>query len=107
MFAPNQNPIDLVPEEETRVLLQPHLDTLRKCISNAWDAWIKLATTDPTFRASLDVIARAACISAHIREEVRKAFQSREDEGIRMWNKGRLFLLDIQGRILIRFKKLS
>lgn len=107
MFITKNNPIDLLSEDEARALLEKHLKELRQCISDAWAAWVLLGSRAPEFRVDLDAVARAACLSSHIRARVRECFQGREAEGIFIREKGRLFLLDICGKVLIRFKKLS
>lgn len=95
----------IIPEDQTKELLKPHLDLLFICVKDAWATWEKLGVKSPEIRKPLDSTARANIIWNHIKQNVKNRF--RDIPGVSVREKGRLFALDISGVALIRFKKLN
>lgn len=87
---------------EARGLLGPHIPTLKKCVdAGLYDFNVEHGSN----RHYLSPHSRAMIIRDLIIFHVRKAFDGKE--GVSIIEKGRLFLLNIGGKILLRFKKMN
>lgn len=96
---------NIISETEAVELLTPHFDRLFLCAKEAWDSWEQLGKVAPELRKAMDTTARANFVSSHFRENVRKRFKG--IAGVSICEKERLFALDIEGLVLLRFKKLD
>jgi len=88
--------------DEARGLLDPHIPTLKKCVDAGLDDFNVKHGSD---RHYLSPHSRAMIIRDLIIFHVRKAFDGKE--GVSIMERGRLFLLNIGGEILLRFKKMN
>jgi len=88
--------------DDAKRLLGPHLSTLKSCV----DAGIEKFNVDHgSNRHYLSPHSRANIIRDLIIYHVRIAFESKD--GVTIMERGRLFLLNIGGEVLLRFKKMN
>ena len=91
-----------VSSEEAKLILAPHLDNLQICVSRGLQEY---CSAYPSVRHLHSPWSRATLVRDHIVAQVRKAFE--EVEGIKIIQKQGLFLLSIEGKLLLRFKKFN
>lgn len=97
--------ISVISEDAARNLLSPYRDLLRQCIKEAWEAWEKFGKVAADLRAPLGNRSRASFVYDHMIANVRKKFDDLPN--VRIRDKGGVTILDIEGKVCIRFKKLD
>jgi hypothetical protein len=95
----------IIPEIQAKELLKPYFDRLFLCVKDAWEAWEKLGRVAPELKKPLDSTARANYLWNHIKSNVRRRFK--DVRGVTIIEKGRTFVLSIDGVALLRFKKVD
>ena len=92
----------VVSVDDAKRLLAPHLSTLKTCV----DAGVEKFNVDQgANRHYISPHSRANLIRDLIIYQVRKAFEGKD--GVTIIEKGRLFLLNIGGKVSLRFKKMN
>jgi hypothetical protein len=92
--------------EDAEALLEPYLLEVRECYNHAWEAWETLGDKLPEIRRVLSASARARFIYDVTTDRARRVFGDPERQGVRVLVVRGLFVLDIGGMALVRFKKL-
>lgn len=98
-------PSNYISEEDAKKILEPHLIILSNCIKAAWLKWENLNEIAPDFRFPLSSRTRACCIYDHICHEIKHQFL--ETKGVYVSESRGFLLLNIDGLVLIRFKKIN
>src|ERR1051325_7384715 len=94
----NQPPI---PPDDAENLLNRLFNDFWMIVGAAWQSWENLPALE---RMKLDARARAACINRFIVFEAKLHFS--KVNGVNVVERRGMFLLSVEGRVLLRFKKL-
>jgi hypothetical protein len=92
--------------DDAEALLQPYLAEVRECYNHAWEAWETFGEKLPDLRRAISASARARFIYDVTTDHARRLFGDPDRKGVRVLMIRGLFVLDIQGMALVRFKKL-
>lgn len=92
----------LITQSESLSILKPYQSKIRECVVSGWNAYI---TQYAHVRDVLTPRTRANIVFDHMCHHARQQFANTKDVHIRETNG--LFLVDIQGKLQIRFKKLD
>jgi hypothetical protein len=93
-------------QDDAETLLEPYLAEVRECYNHAWEAWETFGETLPNIRRALSPSARARFIYDMTTDHARRVFGDPDRDGVRVLTVRGLFVLDIEGIALVRFKKL-
>jgi hypothetical protein len=93
-------------QDDAEALLQPYLVEVRECYNHAWAEWEKFGETLPAMRRALSPSARARFIYDWTTDHARRLFGDPDRQGVRILSVRGLFVLDVEGLALVRFKKL-
>lgn len=91
--------------ERAKRILSPFLVAFREAIMEAWNAWERLAKTDPEFRRPLMGRSRAACMYDHITANVRRKLS--DIKGVRLSDERGFLVVILGADYVVRFKKLD
>lgn len=92
----------LISEQEAKFILEPHLSAFRQVMENAWQDWISIPDEQ---RVKLDARSRASCLYAFIMHHAKTRFDN--VPGLKLIEKRGLFLVDVNDKVVVRFKKLG
>ncbi|OLR89536.1 hypothetical protein [Actinokineospora bangkokensis] len=93
----------LMTREQAELALADHVGVLNKCFELAWKRWCEWLHDLPGSPADVTANARAQTLHGFIVAEVRRSMSGRE--GVQVFHKNGLWLVRIQDRLVIRFKK--
>ena len=91
-----------ISSEEAKAILEPHIRTLQNCVISGLDEYNQYYSSTHHI---LSPHARARIIRDHIIFSVKKDFEG--VNGVKISNKRGLFLLFIDEKLLLRFKKIN
>ena len=97
--------IDLVDQAEAKGLLAPYVAIIRKAMDEGWNRWEELGNGASHLKHPLLARTRANFISDHIAHFIDQRF--RGDKHALVTKDRGFLLLNIRGKLLIRFKKLD
>jgi hypothetical protein len=98
----NTSDRSLVPEDEARRLLSPHLDKIRGCITSGFERWRQVMAASPIHCCEFHSRTKAGAINDLVIAEARTAFEQDKDVGVD--EKFGFPVFVVQGRLLMRFK---
>lgn len=93
-----------ISQARAKRILAPYLSLLAECVERAWARWWE--EIPPSARLAADPRGRAAMVYCFIIDEARARFDSMSGVSIRKTPQGLLWV-NIQGLLLVRFKKLD
>ncbi len=89
-----------ISEEAARAILKPYENDLQDCIISAWNTYSQYA-----FRHIHTARTRACIVHDHMVDNARQRFENRPNT--RTYEIGGVFFVEIEEKVLIRFKKLD
>jgi len=103
-----QTVITIMPKVDAEALLAPYVDRLRACVQAAWCRWQAAAIGAADAGASAIALrsrARANVMYDLIRDEVERVFA--DDPTVSKYERFGVLWLNIQGKVVVRFKLLD
>jgi hypothetical protein len=98
MLLPNNQPS----KEDLALTLQPHRDSLRNVIQSAFSEWMSLTPSQLLDRSAR---TRASWIFDGMVKHARSSFAG--VPGVELRERRNMFFLELNGKVLVRFKKLN